>query len=410
MGSPTEESRAASGRQASQPASSPRRPHPRPRPPGPLHDGATNQASADPRCLPSGPGGWSRPVFSHGRVGVDQVRFEPADAMLDQEGPIGRPSTAPRRGAGRPPARALCRSGARAAGWPPPRTAAWPKRTRVSVSASRPSASRCCVGSGGAGGLQVRQAVHHGHVGDAQRPGQLERGLQPACRGQVVQDGPGLIHHHHALRCPRGRARMAWSQPVAQVIEHGQRGRARIPPTDPGRRPEASRRRPRRSRPVKHAGQVALDQPAQLQRHQTAVVGQAGGVGAHRRRPAPDPGPARPHHIRKRGFGARGRARPSAARSTAVRSGRGERSSQRGRGQRARQLRLPAPSAGGIRPCGSRGARQGSRRAGCRPADRPGAGSSGLSRIAPAGRQAERRAAARLGQGPYSPLGSTIQA
>ena len=125
-------------------------------------------------------------------------------------------------------------------------------------------------------------------IGDAECPGQLEAGLQPAGHGRVVQDGPGLVDH---------------DQP-ADVIASAQHG---LQPGGGTRHEDAERARGVQGREiehdegtvevhrggrgaVEHAGQVALDQPPQLESHLAAIGGERGDIGVdqggrRRRRP-----------------------------------------------------------------------------------------------------------------------------
>ena len=156
------------------------------------------------------------------------------------------------------------------------------------------------LGAVGARGPQVREPVDDRDVGDAVGPGQLEAGLQPTGDAEVGKDGPRLVDHDQpadAVAAPQDglQPRGGAGHQDAEGGRPVQRGQV-----EHDERPVESDAR--RRRPVEHAGQVALDQPPQLEGDLPPVGGQAGDVGVNggRRRRighqqgVDDPGQGRP--------------------------------------------------------------------------------------------------------------------
>ena len=150
-----------------------------------------------PTTVRSGPWPHSEPL-SHGRVGVDQRRLHPADACSTRNERSATFHSATPRGSRVTRSRSVSvrRSSCRLA----PASDGGLAEHHSGLGIRQQTLGQPLLGrSLGAGGAQVGQPVHHRHVGDAHRPRQLERGLQPAGRGQVVQHGPGLVDDHQPL-------------------------------------------------------------------------------------------------------------------------------------------------------------------------------------------------------------------
>ncbi len=214
--------------------------------------------------------------------------------------------------------------------------AAWPKTTRVSVSASRPSASRCWAEPAAPA---ARRSDNRWTTATLATP-TARASLNVACNHRAVARSCRTAQASSTTTSrlgppPLGQHRL---QPAGGAgHQDGQRRGG-----EHGRQVQRHDRRVQaqagRGRPVEHPGQIALHQPAQLQRHQAAVLGQPGGVGAYRGRQLRIRVQHGPDQTRKRGFGRPGPTMPRTASSTAVRSGGESDPAERGGRQRAGQL------------------------------------------------------------------------
>ena len=248
------------------------------------------------------------------------------------------------------------------------------------------------------------------HVGHAHGAGQLERGLQPTGRGQIVQHRPGLVDHDQPLAVHDLR-------PMTPAATRSRRSSA--PPAPETRtRPTGRERSPGRRGPIPGRWARRTFPPGRLRPAGAAPTPPDGHRAPGRRRRC---APWRPAPGRGRAGPLPGRAgwaeRPAAASartasSTAVRSG-GESgrpsddaASEQASSARRRQRRRPP---GRWRPrLGPRSHPSGRSRR--RRAAPPSGRSSGLRRIDPPGASRSGVPPHASARAPYSPLGSTIQA